>query len=495
MIERTENISPRLEGAVARVKEEFGGSADLNVARAEVSGVKCAVLTLEGMVKSSDLAKMLFEPMMSYEQKGASPQDVFKYLGAKGIFSTEAKILNLYSELCEKLCSGFAVVLVHGVPRAVAISAQGYATRSPDTPDSEPDVKGTREGLSDNLRTSMSMIRRRVRDPRLRFEFVKAGRISNTELCLVYIEGKTPEALRKKTKKALGQIKSDLILTSGDIIPYLSDNGGSVFSGVSTTERPDVLCSKINEGRIAVLIDGVPFAAVCPSLFIENFQTVDDSAEKAYFSTYQRWIRLLAFFISTLLPGLYVAAAVFHPEVLSRSLLLNLLASEERTPYPLIAEMIIVIVMFEILREAGIRLPRAIGGAVSIVGGLVIGDAAVTSGLISAPLLIIIGITATSAFVIPSLNPQMTILRILNVLLGGWLGVFGIALLGTVVLVNTCVTDSFAVPYTAPLTPFTLSAVKDALMKTSNKKRPQENTVESLNGAKPAEGENTDAQR
>lgn len=339
----------------------------------------------------------------------------------------------------------------------------------------------------------MSLIRRRVKNPKLRFEFLKAGRLSNTDLCLVYIEGKTPKALRDKTKKALGKIKSDIILTSGNIIPYLSDNGGSVFSGVSTTERPDVLCSKINEGRIAVLIDGVPFAAVCPSLFIENFQTVDDSAEKAYFATYQRWIRLFAFFISTLLPGLYVAAAVFHPEVLSRSLLLNLLASEERTPYPLMAEMIIVIVMFEILREAGIRLPRAIGGAVSIVGGLVIGDAAVTSGLISAPLLIIIGITATSAFVIPSLNPQMTLLRILNVLLGGWLGFFGIALLWTVVLVNTCVTDSFAVPYTAPLTPFTLSAVKDALMKTSDKNRPREDTVESLNGSDAPGKEQSDA--
>ena len=492
-MERSDCLSQRLEANIARIRAEFGGSADLNVVKTEVSGVRCAVLTLEGMVKSGDLAKMLFEPMMSYEKKNASPQDVFKYLAAEGIFSTEAKILNLYSEVCEKLCSGFAAVLIHGSERGVAISAQGYAIRSLEDPDSEPDVKGTREGLSDSLRTSMSLIRRRVKNPKLRFEFLKAGRLSNTDLCLVYIEGRTPKALRDKTKKALGKIKSDIILTSGNIIPYLSDNGGSVFSGVSTTERPDVLCSKINEGRIAVLIDGVPFAAVCPSLFIENFQTVDDSAEKAYFATYQRWIRLFAFFISTLLPGLYVAAAVFHPEVLSRSLLLNLLASEERTPYPLIAEMIIVIVMFEILREAGIRLPRAIGGAVSIVGGLVIGDAAVTSGLISAPLLIIIGITATSAFVIPSLNPQMTLLRILNVLLGGWLGFFGIALLWTVVLVNTCVTDSFAVPYTAPLTPFTLSAVKDALMKTSDKNRPREDTVESLNGSDAPGKEQSDA--
>lgn len=482
MIEKSENLSPRLEGSIAKIKNTFGGSADVNVMRVEVSGVKCAVVTLEGMVKSSDLAKMLFEPLMSYDRKNATAQDVFEFLSEDAIFSVEAYTINLYSEATERLCSGFAIVLVHGCPRGIALSAQGFATRSVSEPDSETNVKGTRESLSDNLRTSMSLIRRRVKNPKLRFEFVKAGKLSNTELCLVYIEGKTPKALREQTKKRLEGIKSDLVLTSGNVIPYLSGNGGKFFSGVSTTERPDVLCSKINEGRIAVLVDGVPFAVVYPALFVENFQTVDDYADKAYFATYQRWIRFFAFFISSLLPGLYVAAAVHHPEVLSRSLLLNLLASEERTPYPLVVEMIIVIVMFEILREAGIRLPRSIGGAVSIVGGLVIGDAAVTSGLISAPLLIVIGITATSAFVVPSLNPQMTVLRILNVLLGGAIGFFGIALFGAVMLVNACVTDSFAVPYTAPLTPFTLKAMSDVLARTSVKKRPTNDTIEKLNG-------------
>ena len=184
---------------------------------------------------------------------------------------------------------------------------------------------------------------------------------------------------------------------------------------------------------------------VCPTLFIENFQTVDDYEDKPYFACYQRWIRYISFFIATYLPGLYVASAVFHPEVLSRALLLSLIASEENTPYPLIAEMIIVIVMFEILREAGLRLPKAVGGAVSIVGGLVIGDAAVSSGLISAPLLIIIGIIATSSFVLPSLNPQTTILRIAGVALGGTLGFFGIAVMIVITLVNACATDCYAV--------------------------------------------------
>ncbi len=475
-------MSPRLEASVAGIKSLFGGSSDLNTVRLEVSGVKCGIMTLEGMVKSSDLSKMLFEPLMGFEKKNAEPRDVFKFISEQAAFSTEEAVINLFSEAAEKLCSGFAIVLVHGCPRGLAVSAQGFASRSVSEPDGEPDIKGTREALSDNLRASMALIRRRVKSPKLRFELLKAGKTSSTEICLVYIEGKTPEALRKRAKKGVEAIRSDLVLTSGSVIPYLSERGGSLFSGVSTTERPDVVAAKVNEGRIAVLIDGVPFAAVCPSLFAESFQAVDDYADKPYYATYLRLIRYFAFFVSSLLPGLYVACAVHHPEVLSRSLLLNLLASEERTPYPVTAEMMIVIVMFEILREAGIRLPRAIGGAVSIVGGLVIGDAAVTSGLISAPLLIIIGITATSAFAVPALTPQMTVLRIANVLAGAAFGFFGIAVIGASALVSACVTDSFSVPYTAPLTPFTLRAMSDVFLKFSERNR-KPMTVESLNGA------------
>lgn len=477
-------LSGRLEGMIAAVKKIFGDSSDLNTARLEVSGVKCAVLTLEGMVGTADLAKMLFEPLMGFNKKSATPADVFRFISEQAVFSTESEVLNEYGEVSEKLCAGFAVILIHGSARGLALSAQGYKTRSVSEPESEPNIKGTREALSDSLRVSMGMIRRRVKNPRLRFEMLKAGKLSNTDVCLVYISGRTPEALRKRVKRGVESITADLILTSGTVIPALSDNGGSFFSGTSTTERPDVLCAKINEGRIAVLIDGVPFAALTPALFTENFKTVDDYAEKPYFAACQRLIRFFAFFISSLLPGLYVAAAIYHPEVLSRSLLLNLIASEERTPYPLIAEMVIVIVMFEILKEAGIRLPHTVGGAVSIVGGLVIGDAAVTSGLISAPLLIIIGITATSSFAVPSLNPQTTVLRVVNVFLGGLAGFFGIAVFGTVMLVNACATDSFAVPYTAPLTPFTLKAVKDILFRSRRSGAGGDMTIEELNGAK-----------
>ncbi len=485
------DISLNLDKTVEDVKLKFGNSSDLNVLKLRVSGVKCAILTLEGMVKNADLAKMLFEPLMAYKRRNATPSDVLKFLACSLAASTEQKRLYSLSEICERLCSGFAVVLVNGKGLAMAYGAQGFAKKGISEPTTEADVKGTNEALSDSIRTSMALIRRRVKSPDLRFELLKAGNLSQTELCLVYISGKTPEKLKNTVKKKLEKIDLDLILTSGSVVSYIEEGFGRFFSGVSTTERPDTLCAKINEGRVAVLIDGVPYAAVCPTLFIENFQTVDDYCEKPFFATYQRWVRVLAFFAATVLPGFYVATALHHPEILSRALHLNLIASQKNTPYSLITEMLIVIVMFEILREAGLRLPRAIGGTVSIVGGLVIGDAAVKSGLISAPLLIIIGITATSAFCLPALNPQLTLLRIINVFAGGYFGLFGLALVAAVMISNATRTYSYGVPYTAPIAPFTLKAWHDVATRVGFKRMAKQKIlVENLNGCGGENGEN-----
>lgn len=487
---RDEYMYMRLERNIARIKEIFGDSSDLNVMRFETAGVKTALISLEGMVASRELSRIIYEPLREFSKRSRTPDEVFAYIADGCGFSNEKKVMNTFGEVAQILCGGFAVILLHGCKRGVAVAVQGYAIRAVSPPDTEADVMGTHEALSDNIRTSISLIRRRIKSPKLRFEFVRAGKLADIELCLVYIDGKTPEKLREQVKSGLESIGLELILTSGSVAPFISKSKGKLFSATSTTERPDVLAAKINEGRIAVLIDGIPYAVVCPALFAEHFQTVDDYAQKPYYATYIRLVRYMAFLISTLLPGAYVAAATHHPEVLSRLLLINLIASEEMTPYPLIVEMMIVIVMFEILREAGLRLPKVIGGAVSIVGGLVIGDAAVTSGLIPAPLLIIIGITATCAFVLPSLSQQMTVIRLANIILGGASGLFGIAVFTAMVFVNACATEAFDVPYTAPITPFTKQAMRDVVARVSFLRMQKHHpTVEDLNGAGGKDGE------
>ncbi len=196
------------------------------------------------------------------------------------------------------------------------------------------------------------------------------------------------------------------------------------------TERPDVLCSKLIEGRVAILVDGNPYALIIPKLVSDNFQTVDDYNFKPYFGTFIRWLKYGAFFLSVLLPAFYVAVAMHHPELLNSTLLVLLSQSEENAPFSIVAETIGVLIMYEIIKQAGLRLPKAVGGAVSIVAGIIIGDSAVQSGLISTPLLTVAALSVVSGFVIPELTQSITILRIVFVICGGIWGLYGISLLG-----------------------------------------------------------------
>ena len=236
------------------------------------------------------------------------------------------------------------------------------------------------------------------------------------------------------------------------------------------TERPDVLCAKLIEGRVAVLIDGNPYALYIPKLVSDNFQTLDDYNFKPYFGTFIRWLKYAAFFITLLLPALYVAIAVHHPEMLNSTLLIILADAEKNAPFSITAETVGVLLMYEIIKEAGIRLPKIVGGAVSIVAGIIIGDCAVKSGLISTPLLTVAAISVISGFVMPGLSQSISVLRIIFVICGGIWGLFGISLCSAVVLFNICSTEDYGFPYTAPFSPFSKKALGDTIIRTGFRK-------------------------
>ena len=238
-----------------------------------------------------------------------------------------------------------------------------------------------------------------------------------------------------------------------------------MFSGIGNTERPDTLCAKILEGRIGILVDGTPFALIVPYLFAENFQSVDDYSHRPYYSTFIRILKYISFAVSILLPGLYVGIATFHPELFPEALLFNIATAQESTPFPLMAEAIIIHLIYEAMREAGLRLPRGIGHAVSIVGALVIGDAAVTAGLIGSPMVMVVALTAVSSFVVPSLYEPVTVLRFLYIIVGGISGLYGISLLTAILCLNLCSLHPMDIPYTSPITPFGRSALRDVFVR------------------------------
>ncbi len=462
-------IIPDLKQNIEKIKELSGNSSDILVNEFITGGINCALLCCEGMVSTSVITELVLEPVTNIPQQ-RNVRELFQYIQEDLLLSIDRPTAEDYTSMFRLLHSGFAVLLGDGTGKALAFGVQGYATRGIQEPAGEGNIMGSHEGFAETVRTNMSLLRRRLKTPQLVMELFVKGEKSKTDLCLCYMKDRVPEELMKKIRSSLDHIRLETILSTGYIRPFVESDRFELFSSTGTTERPDVLCSKLIEGRVALLVDGVPFAIVIPKLFCESFQTLDDYAFKPYYATFIRWIKYGAFVISVLLPAVYAAIVMYHPELLNSTLLMLLVESEKKAPLSIITEVMGVLLMYEVIREAGIRLPKPVGGAVSIVSGLIIGDAAVNSGLISTPLLTITALAVISGFVVPELNPPVTILRFAFLAAGGFLGLFGISLLACAVLINICATEDYGFPYTAPLSPFVKNGMEDTAVRSGIRK-------------------------
>lgn len=462
-------IIPGLKRNIEEIKRISGGSSDLLVNEFVSGGINCALLCCEGMLSTSTITELILQPITHIGVKKDS-HELFRHIQDNLLLSVDRTRAENYGDLFRTLNSGFAVLIAEGMNEALCFGVQGYAVRSIDEPSGEANIMGAHEGFVEVVRTNMSLIRRRLKSPFLVMKLFVKGDKSHTDMCICYMQDRVPERLLKQIQSSLDNMELESILSTGYVRPFTESKSFELFSSTGTTERPDVLCSKLIEGRVALLIDGVPFAIVIPRLFCESFQTLDDYAFKPYYSTFIRWVKYAAFIIAVLLPALYIAIAMYHPELLNSTLLMILVESEANAPLSLITESLGILLMYEVIREAGIRLPKPVGGAVSIVSGLIIGDAAVNSGLISTPLLTMSALAVISGYVVPELNPAVTILRFAFLIAGGMLGLFGISLLACAVLVNICSTEDYGFPYTAPLSPFKAQGMRDTAVRTGFRK-------------------------
>ncbi len=453
-------IPASLEENIAIIRHLSQNSSDVLVNRIIIGEIPCALLCCEGMVGMSFISQLIIEPLTEIPPMPDSDA-LFDHIRNRLMLSVDRPVVYNYGELFRTLNSGFAVLIAQGQTKAFAFGAQGYDRRSVGEPSGEANVLGARDGFVEVIRPNMSLLRRRMKSPYLKLELINIGTVSRTDICLCYLHDRVPEKLLRQIKELVNSTELETILSTGYLQPFLENRRGNLFDSVSLTERPDVLCAKMLEGRVGILIDGTPFALVVPKLFVESFQALDDYNFKPYYATLIRWLKYGAFLIAMLLPALYIAVSMHHPELLNSTLLMILSESEAQAPLSLVTEAIGVLLMYEIVREAGLRLPKAVGGAVSIVAGLIIGDAAVSSGLISTPMLTMVAISVIAGYVIPDLNQAVTILRLAFILCGGLWGLYGVALLGMAVLFNLCATESFGYPLTAPLSPMHAKGLRD----------------------------------
>lgn len=473
-----------LKENIKELKKVTAESADFTVRELELSSARCAVFTTEGMCNKEVLSCSVIEPLLKADLNGQGGEELFDFINTSVLTASEVVTVYNFEDVLSFSMSGFAVVAVDGSARMLAIGVQGFSFRSVSEPESELVQRGSREGFTEALRVNMTLIRRRMKTPHLVFETLTVGSESRTQLALCYIDNKATPASVDELRNRLRACNLKVVLGSGYLVPYLEDSGkNEVFTGIGITERPDTLCGKLTEGRIGILVDGTPAVLVLPHLFVENFQSVDDYSNRPYFAAFTRILKFTAYLAAVFAPALYIAFVNFHPEYFPTAMYKNIQNNIDHTPLPLLLEVLLIILMYEIMREAGLRLPKVLGHAVSIVGALVIGDCAIEAGIIGAPTLMAVAISALSSYVIPDLYPQITVLRLAMIFVAAVLGVWGIVMLSTVALIFMCSKSTLGVVYVTPVTPFSGKHMRDVFVRLGWKKLSEyEMNVQKLRG-------------
>lgn len=447
-----EKLSAQLDENKRYLQGQFNNAMDFMMREMELAGTEAALFALDGLVSKQTVTLSILNPLMEAGDLPGQGEALLRAIERRVLGSVEQKRESRMDQLLLLLMSGFAVLCLDGCGEALVFGVQGFDTRGPDEPQNEVMQRGAKDGFTESYQNNISMIRRRMKTTALKFEQAQVGGQSHTPLALCYLEGVASPRILEQIRQRLKTYDLDTALGAGYLTGFLERGG--VFSGVGVTERPDVVCGKIEEGRVAILMEGTPTAILVPFLFVENFQTLDDYLTRPFYGTFIRWLKYVAFFLSVLLPGLYVAIATHHPEMLPEALLLKIAESEAQTPFPVMAETLILYFLYEVLREAGLRAPRSLSATVSIVGGLVVGDTAVSAGLVSAPSLMVVALTAIAGYAVPRLYEPLALLRLAFLLAGNFLGVWGVTAGLVLLVMDLCGTDSFGVPLLSPASPF-----------------------------------------
>lgn len=461
----------------------FGPSPDYYAKDLFYGGQHLCVFQLECLAGLEKLWVLLLETLNRNPTQPRTAEELFDSIIEK-LPVSNARVCTT-QEALSQLTSGATVLLIDGIACGLVIATQSLSFRSVSPPDTEGNIRGSREGFTEILRINISLLRRLLRTDSFCVETMRLGEETKTEVGLFYREDLIPKGLLKKVKKQLQSASLQMLFDTGQLAQAVEQQPRSLFRAVGYTQRPVTAAAKICEGKLVVLVNGSPFAMVVPTFFSEHFTTLDDYTERPYFATLLRFLRYSSFLLAVMLPGVFVAVANFTPELFSPQLLYKIAAAEKATPMPLFMEAVFVNFMLEIVREAGLRMPKSIGHTVSLVAALLIGDTAVRAGILGTPIVVVSALTSLASYAVPSLYEPIIFLRILFILAGGLLGPVGIVALGMIVLFNLNAVYAFGAPYLAPMTPFSHSFLRDGILKRGQSRESKKNffTIQKLPGA------------
>ncbi|WNS45764.1 spore germination protein [Paenibacillus sp. MMS20-IR301] len=379
----------------------------------------------------------------------------------------DAVLIEEWKEMMLAILSGDTAILLEGYRTAIICETRGGEQRAVSEPTSQLVVRGSKDGFVESAATNIALIRRRIKSPKLHLEYMKVGTETQTHVALMYMKGIAGEELVQEVRDRLRKISIDEVLESGFIEELIQDKTFTPFPTIYNTERPDVAAGNLLEGRAVVIVDGTPFVLILPAVFTQFFQSAEDYSQRFDIAILMRLVRYMSFIVLLLGPSVYIALTTYHYEMIPTTLLINLLSQRENVPFPAFVEVLLMETAFEILREAGVRMPRVIGQTVSVVGALILGTAVVEAGIITPIIVIVVALTGIASFAIPAYNMAIAgrIIRFAFVVLGSMFGFYGITL-GLIVLVaHMNSLRSFGIPYLSPFVPLSVKGQKDTLLR------------------------------
>ncbi|NLB87985.1 MAG: spore germination protein [Syntrophomonadaceae bacterium] len=446
--------------------------------------INAAILYFDGLTDRNEIEINILKPLMLEIEKLSTEyltlyktEDIFSSIKNRILSMADVKEIKTFGEVCHHISSGDTVLLIDGFDLALAASTRSWQTRSIDTPENEVVIYGPKEGFNETLRFNTALLRRRLKSTNFKIESMILGRITKTDVAFCYIDNIAPPDLVAEIRSRLEEIDIDAVLDTSYIKEIIVNNKQTIFTQIEHTEKPDKACAHLLEGRICILVDGSPMAIVLPITFPQYLISSEDYYVHYIPASLFRLLRFVAMFAALLLPSLYVAVISYHPEMIPTSLYLTIAATRQGVPFPPFFEALLLEATFEMLREAGLRLPRAVGSAISIVGALIIGDAAVRAGLVSTPMVVVVAFTAIASFVFPAYSAGI-IIRVSRfgfLFAAALLGFLGIMIALGFFVVRMVSISSFKQPYLSPIAPLNFSQITDVLIRRPwfiNSKRP-----------------------
>lgn len=458
-----------------QIKKKLHDSSDIKSRMVQFFGTQICLCYIAPITDNMLLNESLIFPLVNFS-KEIKNKDIVKELQDNVLANQEVTIFTDLQSAIDKMLAGNTLVLIDGADRILGCDLEKITVRAVAEPPTSVVIKGPREGFTESLKFNLALIRKRVKSDDFVVKMLEIGEMTKTQVALVYFDSIVDKKVVKDITNRLQSIKIDGILDSHYLVSYLQRNKKSLFKQVGDTEKPDILVGKMLEGRVGIVVDGSPIVLTLPFVLLEDLQNSDDYYTQPIRVAFVRALRLVGVILAVLLPGVYIALELYHYKILPTEFLITIMNSTQGIPFSPFIEILFIILLFEILYEANIRMPQYFGMAMSIVGALILGDTAVSAGLVSPPAVMIVALSGITFYIIPGQASQFSILRLIGVIVGASLGIYGILLFCVFILSYLSNFDSYKSAYLAPTAPYIEEDQKDSYMRKTideMKKRPK----------------------